>query len=173
VSLASSHVETAATTGREGRRLSRESKLGVVAVAAVVTARIVIGSFVVNEWEGWGTFLSFAITAAVEGIVLGALVFGLLVRLAVRSRGARPAVTALIVGILAAISLAIPYSAPQAIVGTAAVALGLAARDRPESRRGSSRLAGVGIVLGLLVVLAWISFVVFTIVTGEWPIGVD
>jgi hypothetical protein len=172
VSLASSHVETAATTGREGRRLSREAKLGAVAVAAVVTARIVIGSFVVNEWEGWGTFLSFAITAAVEGIVLGALVFGLLVRLAVRSHGTRPAVTALIVGILAALSLAIPYSAPQPIIGMGALALGLAARDRPESRPGLLRLAGVGIALGLLVITAWISFVFFTIVTGDWPVSV-
>lgn len=171
--MASLHVETAATTGEARRRLSREAKLGVVAVAAVVTARIVIGSFVVNEWEGWGTFLSFAITAAVEGIVLGALVFGLLVRLAARSRGSRPAVTAFVVGILAALSLAIPYSAPQAIVGTAAVALGLAARDRPESRPRSLRLAGVGIALGLLVILAWISFVIFTIATGDWPVGAD
>jgi hypothetical protein len=173
VSLASSHVETAATTEREGRRLSREAKLGVVAVAAVVTARIVIGSFIVNEWEGWGTFLSFAITAAVEGIVLGALVFGLLVRLAVRSRGARPAVAAFVLGILAVLSLAIPYSAPQAIVGTAAVAVGLAARARPDRGRGSVRLAGGGIALGLLVILAWISFVVFTIATGDWPVGAD
>lgn len=171
MSLASLHVETAASTAQARRRLSREVKLGAVAVAAVVTARIVIGSFVVNEWEGWGTFLSFAITAAVEGIVLGALVFGLLVRLAARSRGARPAVTAFIVGTLAALSLAIPYSAPQAIIGMGAVALGLAARDRHESRPGSLRLAGVGLGLGSLVILAWISFVLFTIVTGEWPVG--
>lgn len=167
---ASSRVETAATTGQQGRGLSREARLGIVAVAGVVTARIVIGSFVVNEWEGWGTFLSFAVAATVEGIVLGALMFGLLVRLAARSRGTRPAGAAFVVGVLAVLSLAIPYSVPQAIIGTAAVALGLAGR-RPEGRIGSSRLAGGGIALGLIAILGWIWFVVFTIVTGDWPVG--
>jgi len=161
---------TVAETTNRQKRLSREAKIGVVAVGTVIATRILLGSFVVNEWEGWGVFLPNAIGAAIEGLVLGGLVFGLLVRIAARSRGVRPAVTALVVGILAILSLAIPYSAPQVILGAAAVALGLVAVKRGDEGRGAA-LGTAGISLGLLVVATWTAFMGFAIATGDWPVG--
>lgn len=134
---------TVAETTNPRTRLSREAKIGLVAVGAVIATPILLGNSVVNEWEGWGVFLPSAIGAAIEGLVVGGLVFGLLVRIAVRSRGVRPAVTALVVGILAILSLAIRYSAPQVILGAAAVAFrtrgSRAWRRRPWSQARQSR----------------------------------
>ncbi len=94
--------------------------------------------------------------------------FGLLVRLGARRRGGRPAIAAVIVGALAGLSLAIPYSAPQAVLGAGAVALGLVAVDGSE-RRTSQRLGEAAIATGLLVIAVWLAFVAFTFMTGEWP----
>lgn len=154
---------------RDRWRLSREAQIGIVAVGTVVTLRVVLGNFVVNEWEGWGTFLGAAIAAVAEGLVLGGLVFGLLVRVAAKSRGRRPAVAALITAVLGVLSLAIPYSAPQAIIGAGAVALGLAALERAEDRPQSRRIAAAAIGIGLLVIAVWFSFIAFTVVSGDWP----
>jgi hypothetical protein len=149
------------------RQLSREAKIGVAAVGSVIATRIVLGNFVVNEWEGWDVFLPTAIGAVIEGLVLGGLVFALLVRLAARSRGARPAITALVVGVLAVLSLAIPYSAPQVILGAAAVALGLVAVERGLG----AAFGRAAIALGSLVIATWIAFMGFAVVTGDWPVG--
>lgn len=152
-----------------GRRLSRGAKIGLVTVGAVVGIRIVVGNLVINDWEGWGTFLVVATTLLVEGLVLGGLVFGLLVRLAARSRNPRPAVAALITGVLSVLSFAISYSAHQAILGAGAVALGLAAIDPAGDRRGSRWMASAAIVVGLFTIAAWLSFVAFAIFTDDWP----
>jgi hypothetical protein len=154
-------------------RLSREAKIGVVAVGSVIASRGVLGNFVVNEWEGWGTFLGVAVATVIEGLVLGGLVFGLAVRIAARSRGTRPAITALVVGTLAIFSLAIPYSAPQVVLGAAAVALGLVAIDRGEDQPRSGRLGIVGLALGSVVIVTWIVFMGVTVATGDWPVGGD
>jgi voltage-gated potassium channel Kch len=92
------------------------------------------------------------------------------VRIAARSRGARPSVTALVVGVLALLSLAIPYSAPQVILGAAAVALGLVAVERGDNGRGAT-LGRAGIALGSLVIATWTTFMGFAIATGDWPVG--
>lgn len=60
--------------------------------------------------------------------------------------------------------------APQAIVGAAAVALGLRARARPEVRGGSHSLGTVALVLGLLVVAIWLVLIAVTIATDEYPV---
>ena len=151
------------------QRISREAKIGAVAVGAVVALRVVLGNFVVNEWEGWSVFLGTALATIVEGLVLGGLVFGLLVRLAARSRARRAAIAALTTSFVGVLSLAVPYSAPQVIIGAAAVALGLAAREHGEDGRQAARIASTAIGLGLLVIAVWLSFVAFTVATGEWP----
>jgi hypothetical protein len=151
-------------------RFSRQAKIGIAAVAGVVGIRVIIGNFVVNEWEGWGVFLGAAFAAVVEGVILGGLVFGLLVRLAARSRGARPAVAALITALLGVLSLAIPYSAPQAILGAGAVALGIAAFEDMADGRASRRIAFAAVAIGALVIAVWLSFIAFTVVTGDWPL---
>lgn len=156
------------TSGAAGRRLSREARIGLAVAGAVVAIRIVIGNFVVNDWEGWGTFVPTAIGAAVEGAVLWGVTFGLLVHRAARSRGDWPSAIAVVIGALAVLSLAIPYSAPQAVLGAGAVALGLVASDPTKSRR-SRRLGRAAAVVGLLVIAAWLSLVVTTIVTDDWP----
>lgn len=160
-------MSTAAAKGIAAARLSREAKIGLVAVGAVVVVRVVGGNFIANDWEGWGTFIPTAIGAAVEGLVLWGLVFGLLVRISARTRGDRPAAAAAILGGLAVVSLAIPYSAPQAVLGAGAVALGLVAVDRSE--RASQRLGKVAVAIGLLVIAAWLALVLITFVTGDWP----
>jgi len=149
-------------------RLSREVRIGVGAAAFVVAIRVVIGNFVVNDWEGWGTFVPTATGAAIEGLLLLGVVFGLVVRLAARSHGDWPGVVALGVGTVALLSLAIPYSAPQALVGAGAVALGLVARDRTDGR-ASQWLGWAAVAIGLVVIATWLGFVVTTIVTGDWP----
>jgi len=150
------------------RRLSREARIGIASVAAVVAIRIVGGNFIANDWEGWGTFIPTAIGAAVEGLLLWGVVFGLVVRLAARGGGYRPAVVALTTGAFAVLSLAIPYSAPQAILGAGAVALGLVAVDRAEHRT-PELLGRAAIVSGLFVIVIWLSFIAITFVTGDWP----
>lgn len=152
-----------------GRRLSREAKIGIVTVCAVVAVRVVGGNFIANDWEGWGVFIPNAIGAVIEGLILFGLVFGLLVRLAARSSGGGPEVAALITGVLAVLSLAIPYSAPQAILGAGAVGLGLTAVERAEDRPRSRWIASAAVVLGLIAIVAWLSFVAFTFMTGDWP----
>jgi hypothetical protein len=151
-----------------GRRLSRETKIGVAAVGAVVAIRIVGGNFIANDWEGWDTFVPAAIGAGIEGFILWALVFGLVVRFSAKRGGDWPGVVAVIVGVLAVLSLAIPYSAPQAVLGAGAVALGLVAVDRAE-RPVSRRLGTAAIVIGAVVIAAWVSFVAITFATGDWP----
>jgi hypothetical protein len=155
------------------QRLSREAKIGVVAVGSVIVTRVLLGNFVVNDWEGWGTFLGVAVATVIEGLVLGGLIFALFVRLAARSRGARPAVSSVVVGALSVLSLAIPYSAPQVVLGAAAAALGLVALGRGDGQPRSRRLGTVGIVLGSLVIVTWIVFMGVAVATGDWPIGGD
>jgi hypothetical protein len=159
-----------ANVGEHRSRLSRQAKIGIGAVGAVVALRVLLGNFVVNEWEGWGLFLGNALATVAEGLVLGGLVFGLLVRLAARSRARRAAVAALITSFVGVLSLAVPYSAPQAIIGAAAVALGLAAREGGEDGSQSARITSTAIGIGLLVIAVWLSFVAFTVATGEWPL---
>jgi hypothetical protein len=152
-------------------RLSPEAKIGIVAVGAVIATRVILGNFVVNDWEGWGTFLAVAVATVIEGLVLGGLVFALFVRRAARSRGARPAVTSVVVGALSVLSLAVPYSAPQVVLGAAAVALGLVGIDREDDNPRSRRLGIVGIALGSLVIVTWIVFMGIAVATGDWPVG--
>lgn len=161
-------MSTTAVEKVAGRRLSREAKIGLAAVGAVVAIRIVGGNFIANDWEGWGTFVPTAIGAGIEGLVLWALVFGVLVRLSARSHGSLPGVVAAILGMLAVLSLAIPYSAPQALLGAGAVALGLAALDR-ANRPLSRRLGTAAVVIGAVVIAAWVLFVAITFATGDWP----
>ena len=156
--------------GEHRSRLSRQAKIGIGAVGAVVALRGVLGNFVVNEWEGWSVFLGTALATVVEGLVLGGVVFGLLVRLAARSRARRAAVAALTTSFVGVLSLAVPYSAPQAIIGAAAVALGLTARGRGDASPHAARIASTAIGIGLLVIAVWLSFVAFTVATGEWPL---
>lgn len=75
---------------------------------------------------------------------------------------------ALTTGAFAVLSLAIPYSAPQAILGAGAVALGLVAVDRAEHRT-PQLLGRAAIVSGLFVIVIWLSFIAITFVTGDWP----
>jgi len=135
--------------------------------AALVTiaTRVVLGNFVVNEWEGWGTFTAVAITTMIEGLLLGLLVY-----LAARSFAARrhPTIGTILFGVLAVISLAVPYSAQQAVLGAGAVSLALVSPDRTDGWR---RLPLVGGVLGVVAVLCWAVFMGATVVTGDWPVN--
>jgi hypothetical protein len=161
-------VSTVAADASARRRLSREAKIGLAAVGAVVAIRIVGGNFIANDWEGWGTFITTAVGAAIEGLILWGLVFGLVVGFSGGLRGSWPGVVAVMLGVLAVLSLAIPYSAPQALLGAGAVALGLVSLDRAD-RPSSQPLGRAAVAMGLLVIAAWLSFVALTFVTGEWP----
>lgn len=81
--------------------------VGSAALATIAT-RVALGNFVVNDWEGWAPFAVVVIATSLEGIVLGLLVF-----LAARSFAARdhPSAGAILFGVLAVLSLAVPYSA--------------------------------------------------------------
>ncbi len=131
-------------------------RIGWAALLLTVTARILLGNFVVNDWEGWSTFIGNAIGALIEGLLLFAIVLALVVRLTVERV---PGTAGVVMGVVALATLAVPYSAPQAILGAGATALGLA---------GQSRWA-VG--MGTVTVLTWIALMAYAVATGDWPIG--
>jgi hypothetical protein len=99
--------------------------------------------------------------------VLGGIIFGLVLRLAVKRPGRAPAITGIVIGILGVLALAVPYSAPQPILGAAAIALGLVGLERGAA---SIRIGRSAVVAGLLVLTAWVAFMVYAVVTGEWPV---
>lgn len=155
---------TVATT----QRWLSPTRIGIAAVAATVVTRIILGNLVVNDWEDWSTFAGNAVGAVVEGLILGGIVFGLIVRLAQRNQRRRAELTGFVVGLVAVLTLAIPYSAPQPILGAAAVALGLVALDRGAESR---RMAVLAIVFGTVVIAVWLGFMAFAVITSDWPVS--
>lgn len=133
-------------------------RIGLAALLITLAMRIMLGNFVVNDWESWSTFSGNVFAALIEGLLLFGIVFAVVVRLTLERA---PAVAGVIMGILALATLAVPYSAPQAILGSGAIALGLAGRSR------------WAIGLGAVTVLTWLGFMTYAVATGDWPIGGD
>jgi hypothetical protein len=129
-------------------------KIGLIALVGTVLTRVVLGNFVVNEWEGWGVFVPNTIIAILEGVILWALLFVLPLRL---GRG-RAGPSGIVMGVLALASFAIPYSAQQVLLSAAAIALGLLGRSRV-----ALALGGAGVAL-------WIGFMVYAVISKEWPV---
>lgn len=89
---------------------ARRNWLGwAIAVLVVVEAIHVIVATLVNDWDGWGTFLVVLVFALVSGLVIVGLTYGLLVRWGMkphpRQRN-RPAAAALAAGMLSVVSYA-------------------------------------------------------------------
>ncbi|WP_156971301.1 hypothetical protein [Knoellia sinensis] len=137
--------------------------VGLAAVTVTVVTRALLGNLVVNEWPGWQMFLENAVAAVVEGIVLGLLVFALVVRRALR--GPNVVRASVVLALVAFLGLAVPYSAHQLILGAAVLTLGVAARERTTSPAAAFVVAS-----GLAVIAAWVAFVLFAVLTGDWPI---
>jgi hypothetical protein len=122
------------------------------AVFAGVESVHVLGGTLVNDWEGWGVFLSGLSFIVVSGLVLVALVFGLLVRWGLKPspRGRnRPALTALAAGMLSVAGYAVFFTWAPLLIAPAAVLLGRAGLTWAQKGLGGRGYAFAGAVIGL------------------------
>lgn len=118
-----------------------------LAVAAVLNA---LGSFGGEGDHSWGDFLFVLVLSAVAT----ALVFGLVVRTATADSGGR---RALVLGVLAALSVAVFWAGVTVPLAVGALACALVARD--GGRAGGAAVAG-----SVLAALALVSAVVLAFV---------
>ncbi len=155
-------MSTVAPAGRA--TLSRIGRIMAGAVVVTMAARLFFGNFVVNDWQGWSTFAGNAVAMVVESVLLGLIVF-----FAARSFAKRgsPAVGACLLGVLGVVSLAVPYSALQVIIGAGAISLATASRDRDDGWRTSATVGGT---LGTAAIVCWAGFLVAAVITGDWPV---
>lgn len=105
-----------------------------------------------NEWEGWGVFLSGLSFIVVSGLVLVALVFGLLVRWGLQpsARGRnRAAASSLAAGLLSVAGYAVFFTWAHLLIAPAAILLARAGLMGPQKRGGSRAYAVAGALIGL------------------------
>lgn len=124
---------------------------GAATFVGVETVHLAAGA-AVNDWEGWRTFFEVASFVVVSGLVIVALVFGVLVRWGLkpspRERN-RPALAALAAGLLSVAGYAALFTWAHLLIAPAAVLLGRAGLARaPETSRGHA-YAVAGALLGL------------------------
>lgn len=122
--------------------VARPAGLAVL-LSAILTAILIARD--ANDGPAWRVGL---VLAAVV-VATTALVFGLVVRRALRRESARAcAWTALVLGLLAAVSLVVFWLALPPVFGVAALTLARDARDRRPFR--GEAVAGIGAVLAVL-----------------------
>lgn len=146
----------------------RVLRVGLVVAAGLILFRTVGGNFA-NEWEGWGTFLTNAAVATVEGALWAALTFGLLVRIGLRSTRDghnRPARAALLGGVLGVLSFAVFFTGAPVIVGAGAVMLAIEGLRRARSGMGGRGAALAGLILGAMTIAGALVFYSLAVVDG-------
>lgn len=152
----------------EAPRASVVFRVGVAVAVAVILIRTVGGNFA-NEWEGWGTFLTQASAATVEGVLWAVLTFGLLVRIGLRSGSGghnRPARAAMLGGVLGILSFAVFFTGAPVVVGAGAVMLAFEGLRRARSGMGGRAAAGAGLVLGAVTIAVALGYYATAIVDG-------
>lgn len=143
------------------------------AVFAGVESVHVLGGTLVNDWEGWGVFLSGLSFIVVSGLVLVALVFGLLVRWGLKPspRGRnRPARTALAASLLSVGGYALFFTWAPLLIAPATVLLGRAGLTRAEGQGGRA-YAVAGALIGLASFAFGAALVIYALLhQGDFPI---
>lgn len=142
---------------------------GVFLIVEVVHAVVAV---VVNEWEGWRIFLENLLFIVVSGLIVVGLIYGLLVRWAMKKPAEdrnRPASAGMWTGILSVVAYGAFFIWAPFLIGPAAVLLareGL--RHVQESGLGRGR-AMVGGSLGALSLAFGIFLIVFALIRGDYP----
>jgi hypothetical protein len=130
--------------------LSRQTITGVgIAAAALTAAVLAVANFVGTEPGEQGGAAEYALTLGFS-LVIAIALFGWVI-----PRSERPGRAGLVVGLLAALSIAAYWSGLPYVLGPAAVALGLLGRARDETTTGT-----VAVALGSLATLAAVAAVV-------------
>ena len=144
---------------------------GAVVFAAVEALHVVAGTFV-NEWEGWGIFLSNLSFVVISGAVITALVFGLFVRWGLkpsprrRNRAANASVAA---ALLSVAGYGIFFTWAHLLIAPAAVLLARAGLTRAEEGRGGRTSALVGAFIGTASLVVGAVLLVYALFEGSYP----
>jgi hypothetical protein len=133
-----------------------------------------VGGVAVNGWQGWGVFLGNLVFIVVSGLVIVALVFGLLVRWGLRpSRPGRnrSALTSLAAGLLSIAGYAVFFTWAHLLIAPAAVLLGRAGLTQAQEGRGGRTNALAGALIGVASFAFGIAMLVYAVLhDGEYPI---
>ena len=116
-------------TGRSDQRLAAFVLAGTLIAAALAAW----GTFGEEDFSVWDYVIVLAITLVAAGIVYAV------------ARNWPSGRTAVVLGVLAVLTIAVFWSGLPAVLASAAIALGLGARERGETTLGS-----VAILLGVL-----------------------
>lgn len=144
------------------------------AVFAGVESVHVLGGTLVNDWEGWGVFLGGLSFIVVSGLVLMALVFGVLVRWGLKPspRGRnRSALTALAASLLSVAGYALFFTWAPLLIAPAAVLLGRAGLTRTQEDRGGRAYAVAGALIGLASFAFGAAMIIYALLhDGDFPL---
>lgn len=111
------------------------------------------GGLLINEWEGWGVFFENLSFVLVSGLVIVALIFGVLVRWGLkpsRKGRNRPAIAAFVAGVISIASYVLFWTWTPLLVAPAAVVLGREGLARARDGYRGRATAAAAMVLGLV-----------------------
>lgn len=137
---------------------------------AVESVHLVTG-MLINDWEGWGVFFENFSFVAVTGVLLMALVYGLLVRWALKpspGQRNRPASASLVTGLLSLAGYLAFFLWAHLLIAPAAVLLGRAGLMRAEAGGGRAP-ALAGITMGIASLTFGVVFLVYVLLNGHYP----
>lgn len=146
--------------------MSRELKLGTGAVAAAVVIHTLV-AWVINDWEA---AISTFLLILIFGLVVGALVFGLIVRWGVRGSAQHAAIAGLATSILSILSYGVFFIGAPPIIGAGGAVLGQVGLNRAQSRQtGIRATAWIAILVGLAAIAFWLFLYAFALATDDFP----
>jgi len=146
-------------------------KWGIAVFAVVETVHFTAG-LLLNDWEGWGVALGVLAFVIVTGVVVVGLTYGVLVRWGLKPspRANRPALAALVAGVLSIVSWVAFFMWAPVLIAPAAVLLGRAGKAKAGPEREGRVQAAAGTILGLLslaVLLGFFTYAAFN--HGDFP----
>jgi hypothetical protein len=134
-----------------------------------------VGGTLVNDWEGWGTFLQVLAFVLVTGLVIVGLTYGLLVRWGLKPspRGRnRPALAGLAAGVLSVASYAAFFMWAPVLIAPGAVLLGRVGLARAQDGQGGRAYAAAGAFLGLSSLAVFLAMALYAAFHhGNYPFG--
>lgn len=146
-----------------------------IAVFLGVESVHTVGGLLVNDWEGWGVFFGNLSFVLVSGLLIVALIYGLLVRWGLKPSPMgrnRPAVAGLIAGVISVASYVLFWTWTPLLVAPAAVLLGREGLARAEDGHGMRAAAVFAMVLGLASFAVGVFFVGYALLHGgTFPFG--
>jgi hypothetical protein len=147
-------------------------KWGLAVFAVVETVHFSTG-LLVNDWEGWGAALGVLAFVIITGVVIVGLTYGVLVRWGLKPspKGRnRPALAALVAGVLSIVSYVAFFMWAPVLIAPAAVLLGRVGLAKAGPGREGRVQAAAGTILGLVslaVLLGLLTYEAFN--HGNYP----